>query len=110
MSSRSTIVGNAPAYSDAEKGLVVDVNVGTNAPTFTLPPALPYGADEKRPDLAPPAVFSPPKDIKEKEKPTPAAAPSAKPAPKKRKKASLWVRWRIWFNTYRYGVHSFRQQ
>ncbi|KAI0083990.1 hypothetical protein BDY19DRAFT_998077 [Irpex rosettiformis] len=75
----------APAYSEAEKGLLTSVS--------RLPEAA-YPKDEKK---------DPFKDEKkvdvtvvEKKDVRP-----AKPAPKPRKKASKWILWQLWFNTYR---------
>ena len=75
----------APAYSEAEKGLLNDV------------PRLPEAAypkdekkdpfkDEKKVDVA----------IVEKKDVRP-----SKPPPKPKKKVSKWILWQLWFNTYR---------
>lgn len=102
MTSRLPTNANAPAYSDAEKGLI---DVHAPHPTATVPvsafnaQAPSYPLDEKKVDLSSPTLFPPPKEKKE----TP-SAPPAKPAPKKKKKASKWVLWRLWFNTYRLAL------
>jgi len=98
MTSRAAPDGNAPAYSDAEKGLI-DIHSGnsvTAVPDFSAAKTLSF-PDEKKVDLsAPPPLFSP---LKEK-KDTP-AAPPARSGPKQKKKVSKWVLWKLWFNTYR---------
>ena len=87
----------APAYNDAEKGLI-DVNTAGAAPlAVPLTQQAPkYQADEKKADLTAPVLFPLPKEKKE----TP-SAPPAKPSPKKRKKVSKWILFKLWFNTYR---------
>ena len=89
MSAKSHPEGNAPAYNDAERG-VIDIHLaGAQAPKYPM--------DEKKADPGAVTVFPAPK-----EKESAAVAPPAKPSPPKKKKASLWTRWRLFFNTYRY--------
>ena len=97
MSSRTD--GNAPAYSDAERGLV-DIHAprpATALPAFTVSQQAPsYALDEKKVDLTSPPLFS----TSEKKREPPAAV-APKPAGKKKQKVSKWTLWRLWFNTYR---------
>jgi hypothetical protein len=67
----------SPAYNDAEKGIL---------------------------DSLPVQVSYYPKDKKDAGALTDSksAPPPVKPTPKLKKRASKWVLWRIWFNTYRY--------
>ena len=71
-------------YNDAEKGTV-------EVATITVPPTS-YPGDEKKVDnsIALPEV--------KKENATP---PAKKSPPKPKKKVSKWIRWTLWFNTYR---------
>jgi len=91
--------GNAPAYNDAERGLI-DVHAPrptTALPAFTTVSQVPsYPLDEKKADLTSPALYAPPEKKKE-----PPAAVAPKPAGKKKQKVSKWTLWRLWFNTYR---------
>lgn len=99
MASRLLSDGNAPAYNDAEKGLI-DVHSprpATALPAFNTVSQVPsYPLDEKKADLTSPTLFSPPEKKRE-----PPAAVAPKPAGKKKQKASKWTLWRLWFNTYR---------
>ncbi|KAL5529069.1 hypothetical protein ACEPAG_5043 [Sanghuangporus baumii] len=98
MSSKTLMEGSAPAYSDAEKGLI-DVHEqrpGALVPAFA-PQTPSHPVDEKK-ALTTVSVFPAPKEKKEPI-PTPAPAP-ARPAAKK-KKVSKWILFKIWFNTYR---------
>lgn len=82
----------APAYSDAEKGLL-------DAPRQ---PEAVYPKDEKK-DLY--------RDEKKELSATNTVAISevkkdprpAKPPSKPKKKVSKWILWQLWFNTYRYA-------
>lgn len=97
MSTKTLTEGNAPAYSDAERGLIdIHARPGTVLPAFDSQ-APKYPTDEKKGELVPANFFPPPK---EKESPKAAAPAPARPTTKK-KKASKWVLWKLWFNTYR---------
>lgn len=107
MASRTPPNDSAPAYSDAEGGLV-DAHAIRATPV--APPAFQsvpsYHSDEKKRDLSPPNppnFYAQPKE-KEKENESAKAVVSAAPArsPAKKKKVSRWVLWKLWFNTYRY--------
>lgn len=77
------------AYDEAEKG-TVDIMSST-------PPL--YSTDEKQLDR--PIEAAPPQFFGAKHKAL--VAEPKKPA-QKPKKVSKWVRWRLWFNTYRYNL------
>ena len=84
--------GAAPAYDDAEKG--------THEHIRQVQPS--YPADEKKDPFANekgPAVTALAVPATKKE---PTAALPPKPAPKPKKKVSMWILWQLWFNTYRY--------
>ena len=109
MAARTPPNGSAPAYTDAEGGLV-DIHSIRSAPTatpaFISQSAPSYHIDEKKPELAPPNppnFYSPPEKEKQKEKEPVKAIVTAAPArgPPKKKKVSKWVLWKLWFNTYR---------
>ena len=80
--------GAAPAYSEAEKGILVS-------------PAAIYPKDEKKGSYIDEkkAIEVSTYPVPEK-KDTPAPRPS-KPAAKPKKKVSKWILWQLWFNTYR---------
>ena len=93
--------GDAPAYNDAERGLV-DVHAiqsATAVPAFNASQAPGYSLDEKK-ALGSPNFFPPPKEKESAAKTTVTVAP--RPAAKK-KKVSKWILWKLWFNTYRYA-------
>lgn len=101
--------GSAPAYSDAEGGLI-DIHAIRStpvAPAFVSQSAPSYPLDEKKPELSPPnppSFYAAPKE-KEKE-PVKAIVPTApaRASGKQKKKVSRWIIFKLWFNTYRYDV------
>lgn len=100
MSSKTLMEGSAPAYSDAEKGLI-DIHEqrpGAVVPAFT-PQAPSYPVDEKKALSTTVRVFPAPKEKKE---PAPAPTPAPPRPAAKKKKVSKWILFKIWFNTYRY--------
>lgn len=86
----------APAYSEAEKGLLdVPSRPQTAYPKDEKKNLFP---DEKKEDVAANSVAV--VELKKETRP-------AKPPPKPKKKASKWILWQLWFNTYRYGYLEF---
>lgn len=96
MSAKLLPEGNAPAYNDAERG-ITDIHLAgvQHAPK--------YPVDEKKADSTAVTLFPAPK---EKESSAVAPPPSKPSTPKKKQKASVWTRWRLFFNTYRYAFES----
>lgn len=91
--------GNAPAYNDAEKGMI---DIHAPHPTAAAPAfvsqAPTYPLDEKKADLATTALYQPSKEKKD------LAVAQVKPVAKKKKKVSKWILFKIWFNTYRFAA------
>lgn len=79
--------GAAPAYSEAEKG-------GLETPQLAYPKdekKTPY-FDEKKGAVD----IMPVPELKKD-----SSARPSKPAPRPKKKASKWIVWQLWYNTYR---------
>lgn len=76
------------AYSDAERGVL--------EPPPLRPNPMSHYPDEKSGNLVglPTPLYIPPAKVD-----TP--APAKKPPPKPKRKVSKWIRWKVWFNTYR---------
>lgn len=84
---------NVPAYGDAEKGTLEVIPTSTATSDFPV--------DEKK-DLTVVAV-NPADHLPSLKK---ESQPSTKPTPKPKKQVSNWIKFKIWFNTYRYGMDA----
>lgn len=82
---------NVPAYGDAEKGTLEVIPTSKATPDFPV--------DEKK-DLAV-VVVNPADHLPALKK---ESQPPTKPKPKKQ--VSNWIKFKIWFNTYRYVTNA----
>ncbi len=97
----------APAYNDAEKGLIDPHAMRQSEVPLVIPPLLSFPQDEKNQEEKKMEFASPPFPLSQEKVALAAAAPPkiAKPVAKPKKKVSKWILWKLWFNTYRFVVY-----